>query len=158
MIGNRLAIISARAIALRKSLPGQRLSCSPFMTSASLSSGGHGHGPVDLMDKKHYPPGLQPPSYDDHYAPKGDWETHNKKLQGKYNMQLIAGLVIFGITVTYYFNCPDIDFVLPPKSIGVNPPKFSAYYQGPRRHGEGKPTPEQIQKFMKEWRESKADK
>lgn len=94
-------------------------------STAGVRAMSSGHE-VDIMDKKHYPPGYHPATYDEHIVPSGSWHDNNKQLQTKYNRQLFVSAVFFFATVYYLFNCPEVDFVMPPKSIGVNPPKFSA--------------------------------
>jgi hypothetical protein len=101
----------------------------PIMAAAPqrlMSSGHHD----DIMDPKLYPKGMSPATWDEYPVPAGDWEEHNNKLQSKYNKQLAAGILIFIGTLIYLFNCPQVDFVMAPKSIGVNPPAFSAYAPG----------------------------
>lgn len=107
-----------------------RVACRSVNVSAVRSmSGGHDEH-VDVMDKKHYPAGLHPASWDDFPVPQGSFKEHNEKLQAKYNRHLLIGLVLLSVSVYYLFTCPQIDFVMAPKSIGVNPPRFSAYAEG----------------------------
>lgn len=100
----------------------------PMVTPQRVMSSGHGH--EDIMDKSLYPPGMSPPTWDEYPVPSGSWQEYNDKLQKKYNMQLVVGAIIFFSTLTYLINCPEVDFVMAPKSIGVNPPAFSAYAPG----------------------------
>lgn len=92
-------------------------------TGLRAMSSGH---EVDIMDKKLYPPGYHPATYDEHIIPSGSWHENNEKLQKKYNVQLILSAGFFFFTVYYLSVCPEVDFVRAPKTLGVNPPKFSA--------------------------------
>lgn len=80
---------------------------------------------MDIMDKRQYPKGYHPATYDEAIVPSGSWHDNNEALQMKYNRQLIVGVLIFVSTVYYITICPDIDFVMTPDSVGVNPPKFT---------------------------------
>lgn len=108
--------VAGRLASLARPVPSGATGCLRAMSA--------GHD-VDLMDKKLYPKDYHPATYDDHIIPAGSWQQHNAALQSKYNGQLAAGVLFFLATVYYMYLCPEVDLVLAPKSIGVNPPKFS---------------------------------
>ncbi|OAD55911.1 hypothetical protein WN48_04161 [Eufriesea mexicana] len=49
----------------------------------------------------HVPDNVKPPSMDEIPVPNGSWQESHAKLQRKYNLQLIAGIVIFIGTIAY---------------------------------------------------------
>lgn len=96
----------------------------------------HGHGEVDIMDPKLYPPGYHPATMDEFPVPQGSWSEHNAKLQAKYNRHLVVGLLFFFGTLYWTLVHDPIDFQGTPASVGKNPPLFSARtpgitYKGP---------------------------
>lgn len=113
--------VAGRAIALQRISAAGAWNASATVSQRLMSSGHE----VDIMDKKLYPKGYHPPTYDEAILPSGSWHDNNAALQVKYNRQLALGLLFFISTVYYMYICPEVDFVLAPKSIGVNPPKFS---------------------------------
>ncbi|XP_014667146.1 PREDICTED: apoptosis-inducing factor 1, mitochondrial-like [Priapulus caudatus] len=65
--------------------------------------------------------GSQPtPTLNSLPVPKGSWADANAARQRKYNMQLIAGATVFGITVAYMYK-NDIVYLNPPPRM-TNPP------------------------------------
>ena len=91
---------------------------------------------ADVIDPKYYPEGMHPPTYDEHIVPEGDWYTNNAELQKKYNKQLFLGVLFFLITVYNVYH--RLDWNQPPRSIGVNPPKFSVYPPNWKKGPDGK--------------------
>lgn len=91
---------------------------------------------ADVIDPKYYPEGLHPATYDEHIVPEGDWQANNAEIQKKYNKHLVGGVIFFMITVYNVYH--GIDWGQPPRSIGVNPPKFSVYPPNWKKGPDGK--------------------